>query len=250
MNLEELESMLAKFWEGIFRKGKRPIQPVEIARALVREMTAQRRVSVSRVYAPNIFTISLSKADFQQTSSLQEALCRELAEYVRNKAVEKEYTLIGRPQVSFMEDETLELGEIVVNSAYSADLHQEQPQPAEEAPEIDHTMIFDKQDRFNEALGKNYVVTVISGPDQGKSLTIKNNAAYYIGRKSTNHLVLTDINASRDHACLEMRNGVLHIFDLGSRNGTYVDGIRVEQYELEDGDQFQIGDNLFRVERG
>jgi len=249
MNLEELESMLAKFWEGIFRKGKRPIQPVEIARALVREMVAQRRVSVSRVYAPNIYTISLSKADFQQTSSLQEALCRELADYVRNKAVEKEYTLIGRPQVSFIEDETLEMGEITVKSAYSSELGQEQVQP-DEAPRIDHTMIFDKQDKFNEALGTNYVITIISGPDQGKSLTIKNNASYYIGRKSTNHLVLTDINASRDHACLEMRNGVLHIFDLGSRNGTYVDGIRVEQYELEDGDQFQIGDNLFRVERG
>ncbi|HHW29067.1 MAG TPA: DUF3662 domain-containing protein [Syntrophomonadaceae bacterium] len=249
MNLEELESMLAKFWEGIFRKGKRPIQPVEIARALVREMTAQRRVSVSRVYAPNIFTISLSKADFQQTSSLQEALCRELADYVRNKAIEKEYTLIGRPQVAFMEDETLEMGEITVKSAYSSDLQQEQLQP-DEAVEIDHTMIFDKQDKLNETVGKNYIVTIISGPDQGKSLTIKNNAAYYIGRKSTNHLVLTDINASRDHAYLEMRNGVLHIFDQGSRNGTYVDGIRVEQYELEDGDQFQIGDNLFRVERG
>ena len=44
MNLEELENMLTKFWEGIFRKGKRPIQPVEIARALVREMAAHRDV--------------------------------------------------------------------------------------------------------------------------------------------------------------------------------------------------------------
>ncbi|HAF17773.1 MAG: FhaA domain-containing protein [Thermacetogeniaceae bacterium] len=249
MNLEELENMLTKFWEGIFRKGKRPIQPVEIARALVREMAAHRRVSVSRVYAPNIFTISLSKADFQQSSSLQEALCRELADYVRNKAVEKEYTLIGRPQVAFMEDETLEMGEITVKSAYSSDLHQEQVEP-NEAPGIDHTMIFDKHDKLNEAVGKNYIVTIVSGPDQGKSITIKRDASYYIGRKSTNHLVLTDINASRDHAYLELRNGVLHIVDLGSRNGTYVDGIRVEQYELEDGDQFQIGDNLFRIERG
>ncbi|MFY9139991.1 MAG: DUF3662 and FHA domain-containing protein [Thermacetogeniaceae bacterium] len=249
MNLEDLENMLAKFWEGIFRKGKRPIQPVEIARALVREMAAQRRVSVSRVYAPNIFTISLSKADFQQTSSLQEALCRELADYVRNKAVEKEYTLIGRPQVAFMEDETLEMGEITVKSAYSSDLDQEQLQ-ADEAARIDHTMIFDKRDKLNEAVGKSYIVRIISGPDQGKSITIKRDACYYIGRKSTNHLVLTDINASRDHASLELRNGVLHIVDLGSRNGTFVDGIRVEQYELEDGDQFQIGDNLFRIERG
>ncbi|HHY40547.1 MAG TPA: DUF3662 domain-containing protein [Syntrophaceticus sp.] len=249
MNFEELESMLAKFWEGIFRKGKRPIQPVEIARALVREMTAQRRVSVSRVYAPNIFTIFLSKADFQQTSSLQEALCRELADYVRNKAVEKEYSLIGRPQVAFMEDETLEIGEIRVKSAYSSELYQEQLQ-ADEAAGIDHTMIFDKQDKLDGVGGRNYIVTIVSGPDQGKSITIKRDASYYIGRKSTNHLVLTDINASRDHACLELRNGVLHIVDLGSRNGTYVDGIRIEQYELEDGDQFQIGDNLFRVERG
>jgi len=191
----------------------------------------------------------LSKADFQQTSSLQEALCRELADYVRNKAVEKEYSLIGRPQVAFMEDETLEIGEIRVKSAYSSELYQEQLQ-ADEAAGIDHTMIFDKQDKLDGVGGRNYIVTIVSGPDQGKSITIKRDASYYIGRKSTNHLVLTDINASRDHACLELRNGVLHIVDLGSRNGTYVDGIRIEQYELEDGDQFQIGDNLFRVERG
>jgi hypothetical protein len=245
MNLEELESMITRFWEGIFRKGKRPIQPVEIARALVREMAAQRRVSVSRVYAPNIFTISLSKADFEKSSPLQEALCRELADYVRNKAVEKEYTLIGRPQIGFLEDETLEIGDITVKSSYSSDISQE-PVIIDETPEIDQTMIFDKQENVYET---NYFITIVSGPDQGKSISIKNDASYYIGRKSTNHLVLTDINASREHATLELRGGVLHLVDLGSRNGTYVDGIRVDHYELSDGDQFQIGDNLFRVER-
>ncbi|CEO89411.1 FhaA domain-containing protein [Syntrophaceticus schinkii] len=244
MSLDDLEAMITKFWEGIFRKRNRPIQPVEMARALVREMVIQRRVSVSRVYAPNIFTISLGKADFQKSASLQDALSQELAGYVKNKAIEKEYTLIGRPQIAFIEDDSLEIGEIAIKSAFSS----EEPLPAEEPIKMDHTMIFDKQEKESRVTGKNYSIVIISGPDQGKSILLQGGEPYYIGRKSTNHLVLTDINASREHVLLERRGDILHLIDLGSRNGTFVDGIRIEEYELEVGDQFLIGENLFEVE--
>lgn len=240
MKLDDLESVITKFWEGIFRKGKRPIQPVEMARTLVREMVVQRRVSVSRVYAPNIFTVSLGKEDFQKSAPLQDALSQELAEYVKNKAIEKEYTLIGRPQVSFFEDDSLEVGEIVVKSVFSSDLPLEEP--------ADHTMIFDKREKGSGAAGKNYYIVIVSGPDQGKDISLQGEKPCSIGRKSTNDLVLSDINASREHAMLEKRGDILNLIDLGSRNGTFVDGIRIEQYELEAGDQFMIGENLFRVE--
>ncbi|HHV34673.1 MAG TPA: DUF3662 domain-containing protein [Syntrophomonadaceae bacterium] len=244
MNLDDLESMITKFWEGIFRKRKRPIQPVEMARALVREMVVQRRVSVSRVYTPNIFTISLGNADFQKSSPLHDALSQELAEYIKNKAVEKEYTLIGRPQVAFLEDESLEIGEIAIKSAFTS----EEPLPQKESVKMDQTMIFDKKEKESGFDGKKYSIIVMSGPDQGKSILLQGEESYYIGRKSTNHLVLSDINASREHVRLEKRGDILSLIDMGSKNGTYVDGIRIEQCELEVGDQFLIGENLFKVE--
>jgi hypothetical protein len=249
MNLDDVESVITKFWEGIFRKGKRPIQPVEMARALVREMVVQRRVSVSRVYAPNVFTISLAKADYEKSSPLQEALGRELAEYVKSKAGEKEYTLIGRPQVAFLEDVSLEMGEIAIKSVFSSEQPLEEPQEELEDP-TDRTMIFGKKEKekHKERGGKNFTVVVVSGPDQGKSISLQGEETCYIGRKSTNDMILSDVNASREHVKLEKNGAILNLVDLGSRNGTFVDGIRIEQYELDSGDQFMIGENLFSVE--
>ena len=73
MSLQDLEVLLKKYWEGMFKKGAGPVQPVEIARALVREMSDKKRVSVSRVYAPNVFTVCLGGDDFEQMEPLQAA---------------------------------------------------------------------------------------------------------------------------------------------------------------------------------
>ena len=249
MNLDDLESVITKFWEGIFRKGKRPIQPVEMARALVREMIVQRRVSVSRVYVPNIFEVSLSENDFQTSAPLHGALCEELAVYVKNKAREKEYTLIGRPTVSFIEDGSLELGDITIKSSFSAELPlEEQSEHIFREEPSDNTMIFDKKETQAVASGRSYRIAVVSGPDQGKSIFVQSNESYYIGRKSTNHLALTDINASREHVRLEKNGDLLQLIDMDSKNGTFVYGIRIEHYDLNIGDEFMIGENLFRVE--
>lgn len=247
MNLDDLESVITKFWEGIFRKGKRPIQPVEMARALVREMIAQRRVSVSRVYVPNIFEVSLSENDFQTSAPLHGALCEELAVYVKNKAREKEYTLIGRPTINFIEDGSLELGDTTIKSSFSGELPLDEQSEYRSEPS-DNTMIFGKKETQGVAAGRNYRIAIVSGPDQGKSIFVQSNEAYYIGRKSTNHLALTDINASREHVKLEKNGDLLQLIDLGSKNGTFVDGIRIEHYDLNTGDEFMIGENLFRVE--
>lgn len=258
MSLEDLEMVITKFWEGIFRKGRRPIQPVEMARSLVREMVAQRRVSVSRIYTPNLFVISLGKADFEKNAPLLDALSRELAEYIKNKAVEKEYTLIGKPEIDFKEDETLELGEIAVQSAFTASEDNSfHPLPEALALEsvptettaLDHTMVFDAG-KLGEETGVKMDLLVVSGPDQGKRLSLEGEDRFYIGRKSTNHLVLSDINASREHAALEWRDGELYLIDLGSRNGTYVNGVRIDQQRLVSGDQFLVGENLLQVEGG
>lgn len=258
MSLEDLEMVITKFWEGIFRKGRRPIQPVEMARSLVREMVAQRRVSVSRVYAPNLFIISMGKADFEKNAPLLDALSQELAEYVKNKAVEKEYTLIGRPKIDFTVDETLELGEILVQSAFVAP-EGRLTSPVPDAPDLenvptdtivmDHTMVFDAG-KLGEETEEKMDLVVVSGPDQGKRISLEGEDRYYIGRKSTNHLVLSDINASREHAALEWRDGELYLIDLGSRNGTYINGIRIDQQRLVPGDQFLVGENLLQVEGG
>ena len=83
-------------------------------------MDDKRRVSVSRVYAPNVFAVYLGSADFEQTAPLQSALARELEEHILEQAEEKGFSLIGRPAVSFEEDQALEAGAIRIGSSFNA----------------------------------------------------------------------------------------------------------------------------------
>ena len=73
--LRSIESKLESLFEGVFGRAFRTnVQPVELARKLVKEMDDHRNVSVSRVYVPNEYTIYLSPGDHEQFSSY-EASC-------------------------------------------------------------------------------------------------------------------------------------------------------------------------------
>ena len=62
-----------------------------------------------------------------------------------------------------------------------------------------------------------------------------------IGRRPDSDIFLDDVTVSRDHALLVRRGGALHLDDLGSLNGSYVNRRRIESHKLEDGDELQIG---------
>lgn len=271
--LQNIEKKLNIFFEEIFKKGTRPIQPVEIARYLAREMDLQKRVSVSRIYAPNVYHVSLGKNDFEKFEPLQKPFARELEEYVKNKAIEKGYTLIGSPTISFFEDSSLKEGEIQIKSAFSScvdlidgtkgcsksvDIGDQQSTRStitvENYSPIEHTMIFNAENKEKENEEKRSTrilnLSVIEGPDYGKSAYINEGETCTIGRRSTNRVILNDLNVSREHAMIEWRDGVPYIIDLQSKNGTFVNGVRINKRRLEAEDQIRIGENLLRVERG
>ena len=65
--LRSIESRIEGLFEGVFGRAFRThVQPIELARKLVKEMDDHRSVSVSRVYVPNEFTIYLSAHDRSQ----------------------------------------------------------------------------------------------------------------------------------------------------------------------------------------
>ena len=73
--------------EGVFgRAFQTNIQPVELARKLVKEIDDHRMVSVSRVYVPNEYTIYLSPKDREQFSSYEASLGLELQDYLAERA--------------------------------------------------------------------------------------------------------------------------------------------------------------------
>src|SRR5512139_1084744 len=62
-----------------------------------------------------------------------------------------------------------------------------------------------------------------------------------IGRHPTNHLVVDVPTVSSEHALVEYRAGIYHLVDRGSRNGTFVNGQRIDEIDLKDGDLIRLG---------
>jgi S1-C subfamily serine protease len=87
-------------------------------------------------------------------------------------------------------------------------------------------------------------LTITSGADAGKTVEVQGNE-FTIGREAGADLVLADGKASRRHAALRvLPDGRATLYDLGSSNGTYVNGQRVQSTLLQGGEQIQIGDTV------
>src|ERR687883_172635 len=103
--------------EGVFgRAFRRQIHPVEIAKGLTKQMDENRMVSVSRTYAPNDFTVHLSKDDAEAVRVYKSALMDELIQYATTHAQDKNYHLMTPPKIRFVTEDSLRFGEFGVTA--------------------------------------------------------------------------------------------------------------------------------------
>ncbi|MBX7078631.1 MAG: DUF4388 domain-containing protein [Nannocystaceae bacterium] len=93
-----------------------------------------------------------------------------------------------------------------------------------------------------------YVLHFVRGKYQGQEFALEANKAVIAGRSTEADLVLSDDAVSRKHARFHGARGRVWIRDLGSRNGTLVNGERVLHHCLREGDRVAIGSSLARVE--
>lgn len=237
--LREFEQKLEAVLEGFFaRQFKSGVQPIEIAKKLVRSMDANRTISVSKLYVPNRYTILLSENDLEKLKPFEKTLVKELQGFLLAHARKEGYELLGRPQIELKGAPELSLGEIIIESSLeSRDI---EPEELEwfEAPR--------RATAGTGASGAAYIVMVGAGTEK-KFLLSGSNVK--IGRSSDNHIVIPDPNASRRHAEIVNEGTRYFLKDLGSTNGTYVNGSKVKERDLKDGDKIAIGATKFYFRR-
>ena len=87
----------------------------------------------------------------------------------------------------------------------------------------------------------------ISGKYQGGEFPLNEGQDVVVGRSSELDMVLVEEMVSRKHAVFRFENGVLTVQDLGSTNGTFVNGERIEKAILREGDRVLVGTSILRV---
>jgi hypothetical protein len=248
--LDKKEHFLQRFFEGFFRRGESvPLQPVEIAKKIAKKMVAQRTVSINNVYVPNVYLVTLNPKDFQRLSAFEKSLAVELADYLRKKAEDQNYTMVGEPRVELDLDEELSPGEIWVHARL-----EEEGDPGGQRegtdPDKDNTLVFPALNAASEAPSQTvYKLTVIAGLDKGRSFLVR-PGKNILGRQPACDFVLTDEQVSRRHCQLEQSHDRVLVTDLGSRNGILMNGEKQERFFLNPGDSFQVGGTVLELETG
>ena len=249
--LRNIESKLESLFEGVFGRAFRAnVQPVELARKLIKEMDDHRNVSVSRVYVPNEYTIYLAPADHEQFASYENQLKGELAEYLSEHARRENYVLLSPPRVQLETDEDLDVGvfgiatRMVQNGGAQSGGKGDEP---EGDAEPNATMVYKPSAApiplATEAaspvdLGIQREIAVLSWNGERHEVSKRR---VVLGRSKDADLQLADPNASRRHAELRQEGATYWLIDLDSTNGVEVRGKRVKRLKLEDGTRFTIG---------
>jgi Protein of unknown function (DUF3662)/FHA domain len=259
--LKHIEKRMESLVEGVFgRAFRRQIHPVEIAKGLTKQMDEGRMVSISRTYAPNDFTVHLSKEDTESIRAYQASLKDELIQYASTHAENKNYHLMTPPRIRFETEDTLRFGEFGVTAKLTGgDGPREKGAPqdtsgqtrifrSEESAggEIDQgTATISADEARRHGLARE-IVEVVLGDEKHQ---LEGGGPWSVGRSQENDIVINDPNVSRKHARISRADNGFVVEDLGSTNGTLLDGAPIDRERIEGGDELTFGQSTARFIR-
>jgi len=215
MGLQGFERRLERMVEGVFARAfSSGLRPIELGRRLTRVMDDQRSLDVrGRTVVPNHFTVTLSATDHEQLAGVADSLVRELCDAAREHARDERYAFMGPVGVELEVDESLRTGGF----------------------RIDGRLL---EGEGGTGIGRLVLPTGDQVPLGEHVITV--------GRIPSSTIVLGDPNVSRHHAEIRPEGDGYTVIDLGSTNGTRVNGVRVERQQLQDGDELMFGNTRVR----
>ncbi|HSJ50139.1 MAG TPA: DUF3662 and FHA domain-containing protein [Actinomycetota bacterium] len=217
-----LGSLVEGFFASAFRSG---LQPVELAKRVMREMDANKTVGVHEVWAPNRFAITLSEEDADRFEQAEQALATELKRVVRETAAERGWGLVGPPEIEFVVDEDLRRGRFEVEASF-----------------------VEGEEALAPLAGGQATLTLLEGGQPSRTYALA-KPVVTLGRLPESDVVVNDPGASRQHARISNADGEFVLADLGSTNGTLVNDRSVREHALADGDRITIGETVLEFRR-
>jgi hypothetical protein len=260
--LQRFERRLEGLVSGAFAKAfKADVQPVEIASALQRELDDRAAiVGKGNTLVPNHFVVELSRHDYDRLSVYAQTLSEELAEVVRDHSAEQRYDLRGDVQVIFEEDVDLDIGVHRIRSSVVASVKavpppQSQPKAAAPVPAAPANPVPTRRPapahhaaQTEKIALARAVVPYLEVNGERHPLT---RPVTVLGRGTQVDLRVDDAGVSRRHCEIQLGDSPM-LVDLGSTNGTTLDGAPVGRAELIDGSRIGMGDTVlvFRLPAG
>jgi hypothetical protein len=215
--LDNFEQRLERAVNGAFSKTFRSgVQPLEITSALRHELDVKAAVvSRDRILVPNEFRVNLSSADFTRMSDLGSSLIEELRQLVKNHAAAQNYSFAGSVRVALVEDTSLSVGILRIDSSNVRE------------DDVVWTPVLEI-DGVRHALRKGRTV---------------------IGRGSEADITVQDTGTSRKHLEILWDGSHAQATDLGSTNGSKLDGAALSKAVVPPDSVLEIGRTriVFRV---
>lgn len=244
--LQRFERKLEGIVSSVFARAfKGAVEPVELAAALKREMDNTARIlSRDRRLVPNSYRIELGPDDYGRLNEYGPTLNRELTKELREHADIQRYSFSGPIEIELIEREGLPVGTFHIRSATIAPPARQQPMPPQ--PVNDGRTQLQSMPPQPPAPPPRPRGPVQVQVEMNGRLRPVDPPGVVIGRGTDADIQVNDPGVSRRHAEIRLMPdgpaGVrVVVVDLGSTNGTLVNGRRTSEAELTEGSRIKIG---------
>jgi hypothetical protein len=236
--LQRFEKRLEGLVEGAFAKVfKGVVHPVEILNAMQREAEAHKAILAGgRTLVPNRYVIDLSPYDHSRLAPYAAALAQELAQSQAEFIGEQAWTVYGDVIVEVERGEGLDTGMFRVTAEVFSGDPTPPPPPEQAAAGYPPEQMVGHPGGPQPSGARN--VRLVAGDGRTFPLAIGSTV---IGRGEQATMRLPDVGISRRHVRVDFDGAQVVVTDLGSTNGTMVNGQRVSAVALNPGDMIQIG---------
>ena len=242
--LKDFRAELGDDVEPLHRRLMRTgVRTVELAEAVQDYLREHQEVTADGVLAPNVLRITLGTKDHERLSRYGITLPRALGTVVVETAAEAGWLLVGPVKVRIDHDELIKAGTYrLVGRVEPVEGWGASVEETPDAPDL-VTIVPASPGASTTDAGAATDPTLIvrTGVDATASLVLDGRRVT-AGRGSGCDLVVRDTTVSREHAAFVLRGDVWWVLDLGSTNGTRVNGLRAAEHPVVPGDRIELGD--------